>query len=224
LGPGRYVKVDNMTKQQSPYLEDPSEIYRRSFKIVRDLIDTKRLDDDIAVVAQRLVHATAMPSLVDNLIWTPGAAAIGRTALAHGGTILADGQMVVAGITSARLPSGVEVMCTLGLGTVPGIARRLKTTRAAAAVTLWEPWLEGAVVAIGNAPTALFKLLDGLASGWPRPALILGLPVGFVGAAEAKQALAEGDHGVPFIALKGQLGGSAMAAAAVNALCGPPPD
>ena len=213
-----------MTKQQNRYLEDPSEIYRRSFEIVRDLIDTKRLDDDITVVAQRLVHATAMPELVDELIWTPGAAAIGRAALAHGGTILVDGQMVLAGITSARLPSGVEVMCTLGLGTVPGIAQRLKTTRAAAAVTLWEPWLEGSVIAIGNAPTALFKLLDGLSSGWPRPALILGLPVGFVGASEAKQALVEGDHGVPFITLKGQFGGSAMAAAAINALCGPPPD
>ena len=216
--------MDKMTEQQSPYLGDPSEIYRRSFKIVRDLIDTDRLDDDITVVAERLVHATAMPTLVDVLAWTPGAAATGRAALARGGTILADGQMVVAGITSARLPSGVDVMCTLGLGTVAGIAQRLNTTRAAAAVTLWEPWLEGAVVAIGNAPTALFKLLDGLASGWPRPALILGLPVGFVGAAEAKQALAEGDHGVPFITLKGRHGGSAMAAAAVNALCGPSPD
>ncbi len=216
--------METMDKQQHSYLADPDEIYRHSFAIVRDTINHERLDDDITGVAERLVHATAMPALIDDLEWTAGAAAIGRAALTQGGLILADGQMVVAGITAARLPAGTEVMCTLGLGNVPGIARRLQTTRAAAAVTLWQPWLEGAVAAIGNAPTALFQLLDGLAAGWPRPALILGFPVGFVGAAEAKQALAEGDHGVPFITLKGRLGGSAMAAAAVNALCGPPPD
>ena len=221
MDPRRHMTTDMMARQQNNILEDPSAIYRRSFEIVRGAINTERLDDDITVVAERLVHATAMPALIDDLMWTPAAAAIGRTALAHGGTILADGQMVVAGITSARLPAGTEVMCTLGLGTVAGIARRLNSTRAAAAVSLWEPWLEGAVVTIGNAPTALFRLLDGLASGWPRPALILGFPVGFVGAAEAKQALVEGDHGVPYITLKGRLGGSALAAAAVNALCGP---
>ena len=212
-----------MNKQPSSYLADPDEIYRHSFAIVRDTINRERLDDDITGVAERLVHATAMPALIDDLAWTPGAAAIGRAALAQDGMILADGQMVVAGITQARLPKETQVMCTLGLGTVAGIAGRLHTTRAAAAVTLWQPWLEGAVIAIGNAPTALFKLLEGLAAGWPRPSLILGFPVGFVGAAEAKQALAEGDHGVPFITLNGRLGGSAMAAAAVNALCGPAP-
>ena len=212
-----------MNKQPSSYLADPDEIYRHSFAIVRDTINRERLDDDITGVAERLVHATAMPALIDDLAWTPGAAAIGRAALAQDGMILADGQMVVAGITQARLPEGTQIMCTLGLGTVAGIAGRLHTTRAAAAVTLWQPWLGGAVIAIGNAPTALFKLLEGLATGWPRPALILGFPVGFVGAAEAKQALAEGDHGVPFITLNGRLGGSAMAAAAVNALCGPAP-
>ena len=215
--------MQTMDKHQSSYLADPEEIYRHSFAIVRDTIDRDRLDDDIIGVAERLVHATAMPALIDDLAWTPGAAAIGRAALTQGGLILADGQMVVVGITAARLPAGAQVMCTLGLGSVAGIARRLHTTRAAAATTLWQPWLEGAVVAIGNAPTALFKLLDGLAAGWPRPALILGFPVGFVGAAEAKQALAEGDHGIPFITLHGRLGGSAMAAAAVNALCGTAP-
>lgn len=207
-----------MSKQQTYYLSDPDEIYRRSFAMVRDQIDSERLDDDIIEIAERLVHATAVPTLVDDLVWSPGAAAIGRAALAQNGMILADGQMVVSGVTRARLPHKAKIMCTLGLGTVPGIAHRMRTTRAAAAVTLWQPWLEGAVVAIGNAPTALFRLLEGLAAGWPAPALILGFPVGFVGASEAKQALAENDHGIPFITLRGRLGGSAMAAAAVNAL------
>ena len=207
-----------MNGQQNNYLSDPDEIYRRSFAIVRDQINRERLDDDIIDVAERLVHATATPSLVDNLTWSPGATEIGRTALARSGIILVDGKMVVSGITRSRLPDKVKVMCTLDLGTVPGIAYRLRTTRAAAAVTLWKPWLEDSVVAIGNAPTALFRLLEGLASGWPTPALIIGFPVGVVGASEAKKALAENNHGIPFITLRGQLGGSAMAAAAINAL------
>lgn len=218
----RHLQRKKTTESKFDFLRDPKEIYRRSFEIVRDSIDSKNLDNDIAIVAERMVHATAMPNIIDDLVWTPGAVAAGRAALAQGGTMLVDGQMIAAGISKASLTTGANVMCTLGLGSVTSIAQQQNTTRAAAAVSLWTPWLGGSVVAIGNAPTALFRLLEGLASGWPRPALILGLPVGFVGAAEAKQALVDGDHGVPFITLKGRLGGSAMAAAAINALCDKP--
>ncbi len=207
-----------MSKSAYTYLRDPAAIYRRSFAAIRQETDLSSVDDDLAPLALRVVHACAMPDIVDDLVASPGAAAAGRIALERGAPLLADAEMVARGIIRDRLPNGNKVICKLGDATVPDIARLQETTRSAAAVTLWPADLEGAVVAIGNAPTALFRLLEGLAEGWPAPALILGFPVGFIGAAESKEALIDGAHGVPFVALRGRRGGSAMAAAAVNAL------
>jgi precorrin-8X/cobalt-precorrin-8 methylmutase len=196
------------------YLRDPAAIYRRSFALIRREIDLARLPRDLRPVALRLVHASGEPALVDDLVASSGAAAAGRKALAKGACVLVDAAMVEAGITKRR------VHCTLYDKRVPALAKRLKTTRSAAAVELWRPHLAGAVVAIGNAPTALFHLLEMIAAGAPLPALVLGFPVGFVGAAEAKMALVQNPWGIPFIALAGRRGGSALAAAAVNALLG----
>ena len=196
------------------YLRDPEAIYRRSFALIRREIDLARLPRDLRPVALRLVHATGEPALIDDLVASKGAAAAGRKALAQGAAVLVDAAMVAAGITKRRS------LCTLNDKRVPALAKRLKTTRSAAAVELWRPHLAGAVVAIGNAPTALFHLLEMIAAGAPAPALVLGFPVGFVGAAEAKAALAHNTWGIPYIALTGRRGGSALAAAAVNALIG----
>jgi len=196
------------------YLRDPAAIYRRSFALIRREVDLTALSRDLRPIALRLVHASGEPALIDSLIGSPGAAAAGRRALADGAAIIADVAMVAAGIT------GRQALCTLNDKRVPGLARRLKTTRSAAAVELWRPHLDGAIVAIGNAPTALFRLLEIIAGGAAHPALILGFPVGFVGAAEAKEALTRNPWGIPFIALAGRRGGSALAAAAVNALIG----
>ncbi len=198
------------------YLRDPAAIYRRSFALIRREVDLSRLPRDLRPVALRLVHTVGEPAILDDLIWSKGAAAIGRKALAEGATILVDARMVAAGITQRK------AVCTLGDKRVAGLAKRLKTTRSAAAVELWRPRLAGAVVAIGNAPTALFHLLEMMEAGAARPALILGFPVGFVGAAEAKAALAQNPWNIPFIALAGRRGGSALAAASVNALLGMP--
>jgi precorrin-8X/cobalt-precorrin-8 methylmutase len=162
----------------------------------------------------RLIHTTGEPSLIDDLVASTGAAAAGRKALKAGADVLVDATMVAAGITKRR------VICTLNDRRVPELKKRLGTTRSAAAVELWQSRLDGAVVAIGNAPTALFHLLEMIAAGAPKPALVLGFPVGFVGAAEAKAALAQNPWGIPFIALTGRRGGSALAAAAINALIG----
>lgn len=202
------------------YLHDPAEIYRRSFAAIRAESDLSRLPADIAPIALRLVHASAMPEIVGDLVYSPGAGAAGRAALAGGAPVLCDCAMVAAGIIRARLPHENAVICTLDAAQVPGLAAAQHTTRSAAAVALWRPHLAGAVVAIGNAPTALFRLIEEIAAGAARPAVILGFPVGFIGAAEAKQALVDASHGVPFIALRGRRGGSALAAAAVNALAG----
>jgi precorrin-8X/cobalt-precorrin-8 methylmutase len=196
------------------YLRDPAAIYRRSFALIRRETDLAALPRDLRPVALRLVHASGEPALVGDLIASAGAAAAGRKALADGAEIIVDAAMVAAGIT------GCHALCMLNDKRVPGLAKRLKTTRSAAAVELWRPHLDGAVVAIGNAPTALFHLLEIITSGAAHPALILGFPVGFVGAAEAKEALARNPWGMPFIALAGRRGGSALAAAAVNALVG----
>lgn len=209
-----------MTEQPYTYLRDPAEIYRQSFAAIRRETDLSRLDDDLAPLALRVVHSCAMPDIIDDLVASPGAVAAGRTALESGAPILTDAEMVARGVIRNRLPSGNQVICTLNDQRVPDLAQSLGTTRSAAAVTLWQSDLQGAVVAIGNAPTALFQLLEGLASGWPAPALILGFPVGFIGAAESKRALIESRLGVPFATLQGRRGGSAMAAAAVNALTG----
>jgi precorrin isomerase len=202
------------------YLRDPAEITRQSFAAIRRAADFSGLPAELAPLALRLVHASAMPEIIADLAASPGAAAAGRKALENGAPVLTDAMMVAHGVIRGRLPRDNAVICTLNDAAVPALAQRLETTRSAAAVTLWGARLEGAVVAIGNAPTALFRLLEGLAAGWPKPALILAFPVGFIGAAESKAALTGGDHGIPFVALRGRLGGSAMAAAAVNALCG----
>ena len=199
------------------YLRDPAEIYRRSFAAIAAEADLSRLPADLHALALRLVHASGEPQIVDALVWSDSAGSAGRAALAGGAPILADAGMVAQGVARDRLPAANPVICTLGLGTVAGAAQRGVTTRSAAAVELWQPWLGDAIVAIGNAPTALFRLLEGLADGWPRPALILGFPVGYIGAAESRAALAA-LRDVPFVTLTGRRGGSALAAAAVNAL------
>jgi precorrin-8X/cobalt-precorrin-8 methylmutase len=204
------------------YLRDPAAIYERSFALIRAETDLSRLPASLHTLALRLVHAVADPSIVGDLVASDDAAAIGRAALAAGAPILADAAMVAHGITRSRLPAENQIICTLDDSSVPGRAAALGTTRSAAALELWRPHLDGAVVAIGNAPTALFHLLELLEQGAPRPALILGFPVGFVGAADAKEALAASPRGLPFIALRGRRGGSALAAAAVNALAGSP--
>ena len=201
-----------------PYEKDPAAIYAQSFATVREETRIDRFPADMQGVIIRLVHACGMVEIADRLAFSPGAGRAGRAALASGAPILCDCEMVAAGIIRRRLPAGNEVIVTLNDPAVPGLATEIGNTRSAAAVGLWRDRIEGAVVAIGNAPTALFHLLDLLDQGWPRPALILGFPVGFVGAAESKAELAANPRGTPFVALRGRKGGSAMAAAAVNAL------
>ena len=203
------------------YERDPQAIYRRSFATIAEETDFSRLPPDMVAIATRLIHACGMTDVVDDLAWSADAAAAGRQALARGAPILVDSRMVEAGIIAARLKGGNHIVCTLRDKGVDGLARKRGTTRSAAAVEKWRARLAGAVVAIGNAPTALFRLLELLDDGADRPAVILGFPVGFVGAAEAKAALEADPRGVPFITLRGRRGGSAMAAAAVNALARP---
>jgi precorrin-8X/cobalt-precorrin-8 methylmutase len=210
--------VFRATSERYSYLRDPDAIYRESERHIAEIVDLSRFPADMHSLVRRLVHASAEPAIADDLIWSESALAAGRGALEAGAPILVDAEMVAAGIIRRHLPAKNDVRCTLSDRRVPGIARRLGTTRSAAAVELWRPLLEGSVVAIGNAPTALFHLLEMVAAGAPRPALVLGFPVGFVGAAEAKAALAANRLGLPFIALSGRRGGSALAAAAVNAL------
>jgi precorrin-8X/cobalt-precorrin-8 methylmutase len=204
------------------YVRDGAEIYRRSFATIRAETDLTGVPDDLEAVAVRMVHACGMVDLVSDLAWSPGVGTAARAALGAGAPILADSMMVANGVTRSRLPAANEVVCTLNDPSVAALARSLGNTRSAAAVDLWRPCLGGAVVAIGNAPTALFRLLELLDGGAPAPAAILGLPVGFVGAAESKQLLASGGHGVPWLTVHGRRGGSALAAAAVNALAGEP--
>ncbi|MDQ4060275.1 MAG: precorrin-8X methylmutase, partial [Pseudomonadota bacterium] len=200
------------------YIRDPQEIYRRSFAIIRAEADLARLPADLEPVAVRLIHTCGMPEIVGDLAFAPDVVAAGRAALEAGAPILCDAKMIASGITRARLPARNDIVCTLDDPSVPALARRLGTTRSAAALELWRERLAGSVVAVGNAPTALFHLLEGLDQGWPKPAAILAFPVGFVGAAEAKEALAQDSRGIPFITLLGRRGGSAMAVAAVNAI------
>ncbi len=202
------------------YLRDPEAIYRQSFALVRAEADLAGLPAEIAGIAVRLVHACGMPDIVPDLAWSPDAVARGRAALDKGAPVIVDANMVGEGIIRARLPAENEIVCTLNDPAATARAKDIGTTRSAAAVDLWPPRLAGAVIAIGNAPTALFRLLELLADGAAPPAVILAFPVGFVGAAESKQALIDGAAGVPYLTLRGRRGGSAMAAAAVNALCG----
>ena len=199
------------------YLRDPQEITRRSFERLRAECDLTDIPKALEPVALRLVHACAMPEILADLAWDGEPAVAGATALARGAPVIADCRMAADGVIRSRLPADNPVLCPLGDPRVPELARAQGTTRSAAAVELWQTELDGAVVAIGNAPTALFRLLEILLDGAPRPALILGFPVGFVGAAESKQALIEAGLGVPFVTLRGRRGGSALAAAAGNA-------
>nr|WP_086012070.1 precorrin-8X methylmutase [Ancylobacter novellus] len=203
------------------YVRDGNAIYERSFAIIREEAELGRFSPEEADVAVRMIHACGLVEAAFAIDFAPDLVRAARAALDAGAPILCDAEMVAHGVTRARLPAGNEVICTLREPAVPGLAERLGTTRSAAALELWRDKMEGAVIAIGNAPTALFRLLEMLDAGAPRPAAILGIPVGFVGAAESKDALAAGDHGVPWLVVRGRLGGSAMTAAAVNALARP---
>ena len=210
-------KAEGLSRSYS-YLRDPAEISRRSFALIRAEADLARFPGALQPLALRLAHAAGDSGILDDLAWSRGAVVAGRRALAAGGAILVDSVMVAAGITGERLAAGNAILCTLHDPKTGGLAGALGTTRSAAAVELWREHLAGAVVAIGNAPTALFHLLEIIAAGAAKPALVLGFPVGFVGAAEAKAALAAFGRGIAYVTLKGRRGGSALAAAAVNAL------
>jgi precorrin-8X/cobalt-precorrin-8 methylmutase len=200
------------------HLRDPRAILERSFALIRAEVPLGRFPPALHGLVLRLVHACGMPDIAGDLAWSGDVAAAGRAALAGGAPILADARMTAAGVLAARLPAGNRVVVTLDHEGTRATAARLGTTRSAAAVELWRPHLDGAVVAIGNAPTALFHLLERLRQ-WPeRPAAILAFPVGFVGAAESKEALVVSGLEVPWVTLRGRRGGSALAAAAVNAL------
>jgi precorrin-8X/cobalt-precorrin-8 methylmutase len=200
------------------YIRDGDEIYRRSFAIIRSEANLNSLSPDLISVAVRLIHTCGMTDIITDLAASDNAVAAGRAVLIAGKPILCDSQMVAEGITRKRLPAENPVICTLHHPEVPALAKKVGNTRSAAAMEMWYPHMDNAVIAIGNAPTALFRLLEMLDAGAPKPALILGFPVGFVGAAESKAALAEDNRGVPFITIHGRRGGSAMAAAAVNAI------
>jgi precorrin-8X/cobalt-precorrin-8 methylmutase len=200
------------------YIRDGAEIYRQSFATIRAEANLDTLPADFNTVAVRLIHACGMIDIVSDLDYSIDAVRVGRTALANGAPILCDAQMVANGVTRKRLPVDNQVICTLPDPQIIDLAAQLENTRSAAALELWRPYLAGSVIAIGNAPTALFRLLEMLDEGAPKPALILGFPVGFVGAMESKAALAADSRGVPFLTIHGRRGGSAMAAAAVNAL------
>ncbi|MCP3011945.1 precorrin-8X methylmutase [Nocardiopsis dassonvillei] len=204
------------------YADDGPAIYADSFATIRREARLDHLPANAERLAVRMIHGTGQVDLADDLVVHPDLVPAARAALRAGAPILCDARMVASGVTASRLPSDNEVLCLLGDERVPGLAREWGTTRTAAAVSLWEPLLDGAVVAVGNAPTALFHLLEMLIDGAPRPAAIVGCPVGFVGAAESKQALTElrDRHGldVPYVTARGRRGGSAMTSSALNAL------
>ena len=202
----------------SDYLRDGATIYRRSFAIIRAEADLSRFTADEADIAVRMIHACGQVDVAQHIVFGDNLVAAARNALTASAPVLCDAEMVAHGVTRARLPARNEVICTLNDSRTREIAAKLKTTRSAAALDLWRERIEGAVVAIGNAPTALFRLLEILDAGAPKPAAILGIPVGFVGAAESKEALAANSRRVPFLIVRGRIGGSAMTAAAVNAL------
>ena len=200
------------------YIRDGQEIYRNSFAIIRAEANLDSIPADLEKLAVRVIHACGMVDAIEDLRFSPGAGKAGRVALAAGAPILCDARMVLEGVTRTRLPANNKVICTLKEDGVAEMALEKGNTRSAVALELWRPYLEGSVVVIGNAPTALFYLLEMIDAGAPKPALILGFPVGFVGAAESKAMLAADSRGVPFVIMQGRRGGSAMAAAAVNAL------
>ncbi|MEA5476078.1 precorrin-8X methylmutase [Pseudanabaena galeata UHCC 0370] len=200
------------------YIRDGNAIYQKSFATIRAEANLSILPQDLEVVAVRLIHACGMTDIVSDLAYSEDVVKIGRAALKNGAKILCDAQMVANGVTRKRLPANNPVICTLNEPEVPELAQQIGNTRSAAAIELWRSHMEGSIIAIGNAPTALFRLLELLDQGLPKPAVILGFPVGFVGAIESKVALAENSRGVPFLTIHGRRGGSAMAAAALNAL------
>jgi precorrin-8X/cobalt-precorrin-8 methylmutase len=201
------------------YLRDPAEIYRESFAAIAREVDLSSFPESLHKIVLRLVHAIAMPEIVEDIAWDGDVAGAASAGIANGAPIIVDANMVLAGIMKDRLPKGSEIRCSLRDDSVPELAESLATTRSAAAVELWRPYLDGAIISIGNAPTALFHLIDMLEDPkCPRPAAIFGFPVGFIGAAESKAYLIEKNLGIPYITLKGRKGGSALAAAAVNAV------
>jgi precorrin-8X/cobalt-precorrin-8 methylmutase len=200
------------------YERDGAVIYRASFAVIRREADLAGIPASLERVAVRMMHACGMTDLVSDMAWSADFATAAEAALAGGAPVLCDSSMVAAGITLSRLPDRNDVVCTLGDPRVAGLAERLGTTRTAAAAELWRDRLDGALVAVGNAPTALFHLLEMIEAGAPRPAAVVGMPVGFVGAAESKAALAAHPLRIPFLVVHGRRGGSAIASAAVNAL------
>lgn len=200
------------------YIRDGAAIYTRSFAIIRAEADLARFSPAEEDIAVRMIHACGVIEAAAHFAFAPGFAAAGRAALKAGAPILCDAEMVARGVTHARLPADNQVICTLRDPRVPGIAAGIGNTRSVAAMSLWEEHLAGSVVAIGNAPTALFHLLEMLEAGAPRPAAIIGMPVGFVGAAESKEALMAAPLDIPWAVVRGRMGGSAMTAAAINAL------
>ncbi|NUN63406.1 precorrin-8X methylmutase [Pseudanabaena biceps] len=200
------------------YIRDGNDIYRKSFATIRAEANLTLLPPELEVVAVRLIHSCGMTDIVSDLAYSEDVVQIGREALRNGANILCDAQMVANGVTRKRLPANNQVICTLNDSTVPELAQRIGNTRSAAAIEIWRSHIENSIVAIGNAPTALFRLLELMDQGFPKPAVILGFPVGFVGAIESKAALAENSRGVPFLTIHGRRGGSAMCAAALNAL------
>ncbi|HEU4909502.1 MAG TPA: precorrin-8X methylmutase [Propionibacteriaceae bacterium] len=200
------------------YVKEPAEIYRRSFATIRSEANLSKLPEEMRPVAVRMIHASGDVGLIDDLAFHPGLVSAARTALIGGAMIFTDTQMLAAGVTRRRLPAENDVVCLLDDPRARELSARWGTTRSAAAVSLWAERLAGAVVAIGNAPTALFHLLELIAEDAPHPAAIIGIPVGFVGSAESKIALAENPWGIPWLVVHGRRGGSALCAAAINAL------
>jgi precorrin-8X/cobalt-precorrin-8 methylmutase len=204
----------------SDYLKNPDEIYALSFKTIEEEADLSLIPANARAVARRMIHASGMTEIARNLVISPDFVTAAEVALLAGGKVLVDAEMVRHGIIVKLLPDRERIICTLNDPRTKDLASEMANTRSAAAVELWKPHLPGSIVVIGNAPTALFHLLDIIDAGAPRPAAIVGLPVGFVGAAESKEQLIANPRGIPFLALRGRLGGSAMAAAVVNALLG----
>ena len=203
------------------YIKDGTAIYEKSFAIIRAEADLSRFSEAEADVAVRMIHAAGLVEAAAHFVFSPDFVTSARAALQTGAPIFCDAEMVARGVTAARLPANNDVICTLRDPRTPEIAKEIDNTRSAAAIRLWLERMAGSGVAIGNAPTALFYLLELLRDGAPKPAAILGMPVGFVGAAESKDALADNSYGVPFAIVRGRLGGSAMTAAALNSLAGP---
>ena len=200
------------------YCDDGAEIYRQSFAMIRAEADLAAVPESARPVAVRMIHASGDVALAEAMEFHPRLVEAAREALQTGAAVLTDANMIAAGVTRARLPRDNEVLCYARDPRVPALAQQWRTTRSAAAVSLWRDQLEGSVVAIGNAPTALFQLLELIHARGPRPAAIVGVPVGFVGSAESKQALAENPFGIPYLVVHGRRGGSALAASAINAL------